>query len=93
VTIKKDVYERKKKTQNMRSKYNKNMESLRKKTSSRNPGNKKCLNQIKSAVESHSSRLEVEERISGLKSRRILLQKTQGTCKNSVTQSKDQTCE
>jgi hypothetical protein len=46
---------------------NKNMESLKKKVSNRNPGNNSSLCQIKNTVKCHFSRLEqVEDRISGL---------------------------
>jgi hypothetical protein len=52
----------------MKEEYKIDMESLRKKESHRNPGNKKFLKSNKSTVESHSSRLEpAKNRISGLK--------------------------
>jgi hypothetical protein len=52
----------------MKELYNKGMDSLRKKDSNRNPGNKNSLSQLKNTVESHSCRLkQVEDRFTGLK--------------------------
>jgi hypothetical protein len=42
-TIKKEIYELKFTTENIKEELNKNMENLRKKESNRNPGNKKSL--------------------------------------------------
>jgi molecular chaperone DnaK (HSP70) len=41
--IKREIYEIKKTTQNIKEELNKDMENLRKKGSNRNPGNKKSL--------------------------------------------------
>jgi chromosome segregation ATPase len=68
-TIKIELYEIKKTTQDMKQEFNKDMENLRKKEPNRNAGNKKLLNKINTG-ESHSNRLEqVENRISGLENK------------------------
>jgi hypothetical protein len=53
-------------TENIKEELNKDMGSLRK-ISNRNPGNKKSFSQTKNTLEGHSSRLQVEDRISKLK--------------------------
>jgi hypothetical protein len=62
----------------LKEEFNRDMESLRKKQSNRNPGNKKFLSQIKNRVESHSSRLvQMEDKISGLKDKMDICEKTE----------------
>jgi DNA repair ATPase RecN len=63
----------KKIAQDMKEKYNRDVEILRKKKyQTEIPQIKSTLNQIKTTVESHSSRLEqVEDRISWLKDKNI----------------------
>jgi hypothetical protein len=65
---KREVYEIKKTTQDMKEKYNKDMESLGKKTVILEIKN--SLNKVKNIVERHSSILEhVEDTFQGLKTK------------------------
>jgi hypothetical protein len=59
----------------MKEELNKDKENLRKKESNRNPGNKKPLSSNKKYSGRPLSRLEVEDKISGLKDKIILKKK------------------
>jgi hypothetical protein len=65
---KKEIYELKKMTQNMKEELNKVMENLRKKNQTETLEIKSPFSQKKNIVEGHSSRIEqVEDRLSELK--------------------------
>jgi chromosome segregation ATPase len=74
----KEINEIKKTAQDMREKFNKDMESLRQNNQTESLEIRSSLSQIKNTVESHSSRLEqVEDRISGLEDKIYIKAKTE----------------
>jgi hypothetical protein len=78
-TIKKEVYEIKKTTQDMKEELNIDMENLRKKNQIEILEIKISLNQMKNTIEGNFSRLEqVEDRILGLKGKIDIKGKAEG---------------
>jgi peptidoglycan hydrolase CwlO-like protein len=88
----------------MKEEFNKDMENFREKNQTEIMEIKSSINQINNTVEGLSSRLEqVEDRISWLKDKIDIKEKMEvldkrsraakGTHKDSVTPSKDRTCE
>jgi hypothetical protein len=68
--MKKETYEIRRTTQDMKEEINKDMKNIRKGKQTEILEIKISLNQIKNTVESHSSRLEqVKDRIAGLKTK------------------------
>jgi hypothetical protein len=77
-TIKKEIYELKMSTQNIKELLNKDMENLRKKNQTEILKIKSPFSQTKNTVEGHSSRLEqVEDRISELEDKVEIKEKTE----------------
>jgi chaperonin cofactor prefoldin len=74
------VYEIRKTAQDKKEEFNKHMETLRKKESNTNCQNKKFKSNLQKTVESHCSRLaQVEDRISGPKTKKIYMKMQKNT--------------